>query len=60
MQGSLRYIRIVGPGVDALDQRRETGSAVATTLDDERKSIRKVMPAITAGFRALVSKCTWT
>lgn len=38
---SLRYIPIVGPGVDALEDRKEAGSDKEFTIADERAALAR-------------------
>lgn len=39
---SLEYVKIVGPGVDALDNRREHNNNAPVTADGLRANINKV------------------
>jgi hypothetical protein len=53
MIDSLRYVKISGPGVDTLDNRKECGSLHEVTTQELRASIDKVKEANFAGFKLL-------
>lgn len=52
---TLDYTPIVGPGVDALDRRREHNDNDPVTAAKLRASVNKVETGLTAGLNALVA-----
>jgi len=52
---TLDYTPITGPGVDALDRRKEHNNNTPVTADKLRDSIAKVRDGIFEGIKMLVS-----
>lgn len=50
----VKYVPILGPGVDALESRKETNDHPQVTAEELRASFNKVRVALFAGLTALV------
>lgn len=50
----VKYVPILGPGVDALESRKETNDHPQVTAEELRASFNKVKVALFAGLTALV------
>lgn len=50
----VKYVQISGPGVDALEKRKETNNNSPVTASELRTSYEKVKDGLFAGFKALI------
>ena len=50
----IKYVPILGPGVDALETRKETNDHPRVSAEELRTSFNKVKVALFAGLAALV------
>ena len=53
IERTLDYVRIFGPGVDALDRRKEHNNRTPTSAEELRANINEVKAGLFEGIRKL-------
>lgn len=51
----LRFVKIIGPGVDAIENRKECGSPAEITTEELRRSLDKVKDRNFKGLKMLAN-----